>query len=113
MATYGRGYQPSLAGLALPSFEVGVNGGEKLVSIVTITLIGRPGCHLCEAAHDVIHQVIGPEDRFEEISLLDDPELMAKYSEDIPVVLINGQVHDFLRIDPIRLHTALVSARAS
>ena len=87
--------------------------GKKIVSIVTITLIGRAGCHLCEAAHEVIHQVIGPEDRFTEISLLDNPELMAKYSEDIPVVLINGQIHDFLRIDPIRLRTALANARAS
>ncbi|OIQ64610.1 hypothetical protein GALL_538400 [mine drainage metagenome] len=83
------------------------------MSTVTITLIGRPGCHLCEAAHEVVHHVMDPADRFEELSLLDDPELMAKYSEDIPVVLINGQVHDFLRIDPIRLRAALVTVRAS
>jgi hypothetical protein len=44
--------------------------------------------------------------------LLDDPELMAQYSEEIPVILINGEVHDFLRVDPERLRAAIASARS-
>jgi len=84
-----------------------------VVNRVTITLIGKPGCHLCEKAHEVISEVIGQtEVEFEELSLLDDPALLASYSEEIPVILINGKVHDFLRVDPDRLRAAIVSARS-
>ena len=55
---------------------------------------------------------MGQEDiDFEELSLLDDPNLMAKYSEEIPVILINGLVHDFLRVDANRLIAAIEFAR--
>ena len=71
---------------------------------------------MCDDAHAVISQVIGQvmgqEDiDFEELSLLDDPNLMAKYSEEIPVILINGLVHDFLRVDANRLIAAIEFAR--
>ena len=97
-----------------------MNGHEGWLWIlkrVKISLIGRPGCHLCEDAQAVISQVInqgiGQEDiDFEELSLLDDPNLMAKYSEEIPVILINGLVHDFLRVDPNRLVAAIAIARS-
>jgi len=83
------------------------------LSEVTITLIGRPGCHLCERAHDAIRQVVDQTDvRFEELSLLDDPQLMSKYSEEIPVILVNGKVHDFFKVDPDRLRTAIAIARS-
>jgi len=32
---------------------------------------------------------------------------MARYSEEIPVLLINGKVHNYWRIDPVRLRQAL------
>jgi hypothetical protein len=83
-----------------------------IVAEVKVSLIGKPGCHLCERAHAVISQVIGDQDiEFEELSLLDDPGLMARYSDEIPVILVNGKVHDFLRVDPERLRAAIASAR--
>lgn len=60
----------------------------------------------------MISQVIGQGDiEFEEISLLDDPDLMAKYSEEIPVILVNGEVHDFLRVDAERLRAAIAGSQ--
>lgn len=44
---------------------------------------------------------------FEELSLEDDPDLAERYADDIPVVLINGVVHNIWRIDPVRLRQAL------
>ena len=44
----------------------------------------------------------------DEVSILDDPALSAKYVEEIPVLLINGRVHNYWRIDPVRLTTALL-----
>jgi hypothetical protein len=40
-------------------------------------------------------------------NILDDSELMARYSEEIPVLLINGKVHNYWRIDVDRLRLAL------
>lgn len=40
-------------------------------------------------------------------NILDDPQLHARYAEEIPVLLIDGKVHNYWRIDPIRLRQAL------
>ncbi|WP_104126343.1 glutaredoxin family protein [Cryobacterium sp. Y57] len=81
-----------------------------------LTLIGKPGCHLCDDARDLVGSVVAkladdvsaPEITFEERSILDDAELHERYLEDIPVLLINGKVHNYWRIDPVRLRTALL-----
>ena len=82
---------------------------------VSVTLVSKPGCHLCDAAREVVNSVVG-ELEFEasvtEVSILDDPELLDRYVEEIPVVLINGRVHNIWRVDPTRLRNALVEAAA-
>lgn len=84
------------------------------MSTVTVTLIGKPGCHLCDDAREVIRSVIAalPGDApgvvVEERSILDDAELHERYVEDIPVVLIDGRQHTYWRVDPTRLRTALL-----
>jgi len=45
--------------------------------------------------------------QFKEHDILVDEELAAKYSEEVPVLLINGKVHNYWRIDPDRLMSAL------
>ena len=75
-----------------------------------LTLIGKPGCHLCEEAEAVVAGVIADFDgevSFVEKNILEDDALFAKYSEEIPVLLLNGQVHNYWRIDPERLKAAL------
>lgn len=84
-----------------------------------VLLIGKPGCHLCDDARDVVTSVTAavvaepgaPAIVLEERSILDDAELHERYLEDIPVVLINGKVHNHWRIDPVRLRAALLDAR--
>jgi len=84
-----------------------------------LTLIGKPGCHLCDDARELIGSVIekiaghptAPDVIIEEVSILDDAELNELYVEDIPVLLINGKVHNYWRIDPLRLRTALLDVR--
>ena len=75
---------------------------------VRVTLIGKPGCHLCDEARTVIAAVcdelgVGWEER----SVLDDPVLSDRYWEEIPVTLVDGRPHDFWRVDPARLRAAL------
>ncbi|OEV06410.1 MULTISPECIES: glutaredoxin family protein [Streptomyces] len=76
----------------------------------TVTLIGKPGCHLCDIARDVIVRVCAETGAsWEEKSIEDDQELYRKYWEQIPVVLVDGAQHDFWRVDPQRLRKALES----
>jgi hypothetical protein len=73
-----------------------------------VTLYTRPGCHLCDNARAVIEQVCAElGESFEEISILDDLSLPARYAEEIPVTLVDGKQHDFWRVDPVRLRAAL------
>lgn len=77
-----------------------------------ITLIGKPGCHLCDDARLVVRRVA--EDTgagWAERSILDDAELFAQYAEQIPVVLVDGEPHDFWRVDEHRLRGALAGRR--
>jgi hypothetical protein len=84
-----------------------------------LTLIGKPGCHLCDDARAVVTTVVAelsaepgaPTVTVEERSILDDPDLHERFVEDIPVVMINGLVHNYWRIDPVRLRTALLEVR--
>ena len=77
---------------------------------IELTLIGKPGCHLCDDAQFVIDTVL---EEFEtpipvvKKNILDDEPLFARYSEEIPVLLINGKVHNYWRIDPDRLRSEL------
>lgn len=84
---------------------------------IRLTLIGKPGCHLCDDARAVVQAVLGeiestdaaPRVIFDERSILDDDELRNRYAEEIPVVLIDDVVHNYWRIDPVRLKTALLA----
>ena len=76
-----------------------------------ITLIGKPGCHLCDDARAVIERVAREEGvEWEELNMLDDPELVARYAEQIPVTLVDGRQHDYWRVDENRLRKALSAA---
>ena len=78
-----------------------------------ITLIGKPGCHLCDDARAVVERVARDTGAgWSELSILDDPELAEKYWEQIPVVLVDGEQHDFWRVDEGRLRAALAGRRS-
>ncbi|WP_413466595.1 glutaredoxin family protein [Microcella sp.] len=79
------------------------------VPSITLTLIGKPGCHLCDDAREVVTTVLAGRDavQFDERSILDDPELHDRYWDEIPVVLIDGDVHTIYRVDAERLQAAL------
>ena len=73
-----------------------------------ITIYGRTGCHLCEDALTIL-QSLQEELHFEieEILIDGDEELSKKYGEQIPVTLIDGEPHDFWRVDPERFRLAI------
>ena len=79
---------------------------------IELTLIRKPGCHLCDEADLVIQAVLGQLNTDIDVTLteqdiLEDEELYKMYWEEIPVLLINGTVHNYWKIDPVRLRAAL------
>lgn len=73
-----------------------------------VTVYGKPGCHLCQEASRSAAEIcaeFGAE--LVEVSILDDPELVDRYAEQIPVIHVNGQMHDYFRVNPARLRSAL------
>jgi glutaredoxin len=80
----------------------------------TVTLLSKPGCHLCDAAREVVHSVVDGDAHaiFVERSILDDPDLYDRFVEEIPVVLINDRVHNIWRVDAERLRAAILEVTA-
>ena len=82
---------------------------------IQLTLIGKPGCHLCDEARDAIDGVLlefrkanpNTDISVEELNILEDEALRLKYAEEIPVLLIDGKMHNYWRIDDERLMRAL------
>ena len=78
--------------------------------VIELTLIGKPGCHLCEDAESVVNQVLAEFDGLVTLThrdILEDSELFAQYSEQVPVLLLNGKVHNYWRINQERLREAI------
>jgi glutaredoxin len=90
-----------------------------MTTTIDLTLIGKSGCHLCDEARVTINAVVGAfraeytgvarhiQVNLVEHDILVDEELWNKYSEEVPVLLINGKIHNYWRIDPVRLRGAL------
>ena len=77
-----------------------------------VLVLTRPGCHLCEEAISVVESVVAETgDSYEERNVDRDPELLRRYSEQVPVIFVDGRQHDFWRVDPARLRAALRKAR--
>ncbi|MGW4234579.1 glutaredoxin family protein [Streptomyces sp. NPDC004980] len=73
-----------------------------------VTLVGKPGCHLCDDARQVVRAVCEETGAsWVEKDITRDEELYKEYWEQIPVVLIDDEQHTFWRVDPARLRTAL------
>jgi glutaredoxin len=75
----------------------------------TVTLLGRPGCHLCEDARALLER-IRTEHPFalEEVDIEADDELLRRHLERIPVVLVDGEEVDHLLVQESRIVSALV-----
>jgi len=77
-----------------------------------VTIYSRKECHLCEEALSVL-QNLKAELKFEinEIFIDGDEDLEKLYGEQVPVTLINGEHHDYWRVDPVRFKSSLEKHR--
>ena len=73
-----------------------------------VVIYSRVNCHLCEEAEKSIREVLTEIPfELEVIAINGDKELEKLYSEEVPVITINGDVHDYYKVDKQRLLKAL------
>jgi glutaredoxin len=77
-----------------------------------VTIYSRHGCHLCEVAEATLAE-LKDELSFEiEIKYIDGSnELEKLYGHEVPVIHIDGEHHDFYKVDPIRFRSSLEKHR--
>ncbi len=74
----------------------------------SVTVYSRTGCHLCETAIAQIQSVKSDLNFNLEIRLIDgNPALEKQYGEQVPVILIDNQPHDYWRVDLDRFTAAI------
>jgi hypothetical protein len=75
-----------------------------------VTLLTRPGCHLCADARAIVARVAADLGvAWEERDISASADDLARYSDMIPVTLVDGVQHDFWRVSEERLRAALLS----
>jgi glutaredoxin len=77
-------------------------------TVRTVTLYGRPGCHLCDDARAALERVRATHPfALDEIDITGDDDLHARYLERIPVVALDGdELFDFF-VDEAQLAARL------
>lgn len=58
-----------------------------------VTLYGKPGCHLCDEARDLLHRLgTRYSIQLQEVDITTDPNLFRRYDIRIPVMVIDGTI---------------------
>jgi len=82
------------------------------LSQTLITVFSRHGCHLCDVAVEILESMKNELNYSIEITYIDgNSELEKLYGEQVPVTHIDGEHHDFWRVDPIRFRACLETHR--
>jgi glutaredoxin len=73
-----------------------------------VTIYSRTGCHLCENAEATVKNLKDELGFDLEIKLIDGNQKLEKlYGHEVPVIHINGEHHDFFRVDEERFINSL------
>ena len=77
-----------------------------------VVVYSRAGCHLCEVAEELVAVVCADTgDSWVRVDIDQDADLTSRFTEQVPVTFVDGAQHDFWRVDPDRLRSALGRAR--
>jgi glutaredoxin len=82
------------------------------LSQTVINVYSRHGCHLCDVAIETLESMKAELDYAIEITYIDgNTELEKLYGEQVPVTHIDGEHHDFWRVDSERFRACLETHR--
>lgn len=73
-----------------------------------VVVYGKPGCHLCADATAAVARICADVGvGWHELDITGEPDLWAQWAEYVPVIVVDGAVHDWFRVDENRLRAAL------
>jgi glutaredoxin len=73
-----------------------------------VVVYTKPGCHLCADACVAVERIaadVGVD--WTDLDITEDEALMQQWSEYVPVIVVDGKVHDWFRVREDRLRAAL------
>jgi glutaredoxin len=80
--------------------------------VTVVTIYSRENCHLCDVALEALKSVEAELDfKIEKIYIDQDPDLVRRYGEEVPVIHIDGKHHDMFRVDLDRFRSSLEKHR--
>ena len=75
---------------------------------VRVTVVTREQCHLCDVAKEAVARIAAEASvGWAEADVDADPALLAEYSDLVPVILVDGKMHGYWRVEEDRLRRAL------
>lgn len=79
-----------------------------------VTLITRVNCHLCDVAKEALARVATSAGAtWHEVDVDSDSALLDEYSDLVPVILVDGKMHGYWRVEEDRLRQALAKPPAT
>ena len=73
-----------------------------------LTLLTRPGCHLCDVAKEAMDRVAADTgEDWVELDVESDIALEREYGDRVPVILLDGREHGCWRVEEDRLRRDL------
>ena len=76
--------------------------------MTTLTLYGKPGCHLCDDARAAVERVTARRHvPLEQVDISRDPVLYKRYGERIPVLEMDGETVFEFFVDEVDLERRL------
>jgi glutaredoxin len=73
-----------------------------------VTIYSKPGCHLCDEMKAVVRRTITDRDvSLEDVDISTDPDLLARYGLEIPVLMIDEKKVAKYRITESQLRRVL------
>jgi len=72
--------------------------------VARVTLVTRRGCHLCDVAHADLERLRARIPfELEAVDVDGDPQLIERWGDTVPVVLVDGRLACKVRVDAERL----------
>ena len=76
--------------------------------VARVTVVSRVNCHLCEVAKEAVARIAEETGAgWTEVDVDADPALLDEYSDLVPVILVDGKMHGYWRVEEDRLRGAL------
>lgn len=76
-----------------------------------VTVVTRVDCHLCDVAKEAVARIARSAGvTWLELDVDADQNLLDEYSDLVPVILVDGKVHGYWRVEEERLRRALAAA---